>query len=76
MPEANSTDTPLYIFLSIAAIIFLILVISKLYLSIKEFFLELRYINCELHRATDSERSYWLRRRKRLWLSLIPFVRY
>lgn len=37
---------------------------------------ELRYLNIEIGRTEGEERRYYLRRRRRLWLSLIPFVRY
>ena len=40
------------------------------------FIRELRYINTEIARTTGEQRQYWLRLRRRLWLSLIPFVRY
>lgn len=41
-----------------------------------EFMSEMRYLNDEIIRVSDSERAVWKRRRRRLWLSLIPFVRY
>ena len=37
---------------------------------------ELRYLNREIRRTVGDERRYWIRRRRRLWLSLIPFVKY
>ena len=37
---------------------------------------ELRYLNMEIERAKGVERSYWLRRKRKLWRSLIPFVEY
>ena len=37
---------------------------------------ELRYINSEISRTTGRERAHWERRKKRLLLSLIPFVGY
>lgn len=37
---------------------------------------ELRQLNSEIRRTTGSERRYWIRRRRRLWLSLLPFVKY
>ena len=34
---------------------------------------ELRYINMEIHRTTGAERESWIRRKKRLWRSQLPF---
>lgn len=38
---------------------------------------ELRHLNLRIEQArSERERQHYLRRRRRLWLSLIPFVRY
>lgn len=37
---------------------------------------ELKYLNDEIGRNSGRERERWIRRRRRLWLSLIPFVKY
>lgn len=38
---------------------------------------ELRHVNLRIEQArSERERQHYLRRRRRLWLSLIPFVRY
>lgn len=37
---------------------------------------ELRYLNNEIGRTGGSAQRYWRRQRRRLWLSVIPFVRY
>ena len=37
---------------------------------------ELRRLNNEVSRTYGAERGYWVRRRRRLWLSLLPFVKY
>lgn len=36
---------------------------------------ELKYINMEIRRSSDRERKYWVRKRRKLLLSLIPFVK-
>ena len=43
---------------------------------ITAFMRELKYVNDEIGRNTGRERQRWIRRRRRLWLSLIPFVKY
>ena len=41
-----------------------------------DFRFELRNINDEINRNEGEERKYWIARRRRLWLSLIPFIRW
>ncbi len=41
-----------------------------------DFLFELRNVNDEINRNEGRERKYWTSRRRRLWLSLIPFVRW
>lgn len=43
---------------------------------LQEFRFEIRNINDEINRNEGEERKYWIARRRRLWLSLIPFVRW
>lgn len=37
---------------------------------------ELKFINIEISRNSGREQQRWLRRRRRLFLSVIPFVKY
>ena len=75
MPE-RFTEAELYSLCNI--IIFLILfgLLIKALLVLKDFSQELKYLNCEIRRSTGEERKYWIRQRRRLWLSLLPFVEY
>ena len=75
MPE-NNPDTELYWLIGIVAAFFLIIVLFGLVTFINDFSSELRYLNSEIGRTTGAERRYWIRQRRRLWLSLIPFVKY
>ncbi len=44
---------------------------------INDFLDELKYLNIEIRRARGKKRQFYLRRRRRLWLSLIiPFIKY
>ena len=43
---------------------------------ITDFSAELRILNIEIKRSEGEEREYYLHQRRRLWLSLIPFVKY
>ena len=75
MPE-NNPDTELYWLVGIVAVFFLILLLFGLVSFINDFSQELRYLNSEIRRTDGAERRHWIRQRRRLWLSLIPFVRY
>ena len=75
MPE-NSPDTGLYWLVGIVAVFFLILLLFGLVSFINDFSSELRYLNNEIRRTDGAERRHWIRQRRRLWLSLIPFVKY
>jgi len=40
-----------------------------------DFSKELRYINGEIKRTHGSERRYWMKERRKLWLSIFPFIK-
>lgn len=75
MSNSENINTGLYLIIGLIAIIILLAFIVWLALFIKEFKKNLQYINMEIERSDGSERRYWLRQRRRLWLSLIPFVK-
>ena len=62
----------------IAAVVLLLLfvILIGLIQFYSEFVAELQYLNSEIERTDGDERAYWLSRRRRLWLSLLPFVKY
>lgn len=62
----------------IAAVVLLLLfvILIGLIQFYNEFITELQYLNNEIERTDGEERAYWLSRRRRLWLSLLPFVKY
>jgi len=68
----NSDTLLLLVFAILASPIILVLIGIR----INGFIQELRYLNTEIARTTGEQRRRWLRCRRRLWLSLIPFVRY
>lgn len=76
MPEVNNLDNEFWILVGIIAIPILLGLLVGLCLFINDFSSELRYINCEIHRTSGLERRYWIRKRRKLWLFLIPFVKY
>lgn len=72
----NDNDTILYLLVGVVAVGFLILLLFGLVQFINDFTRELKYVNNEIGRTYGREKRYWLARRKRLWLSLIPFIKY
>lgn len=76
MPQANNPETELYWLIGIIAAFFLFLFIFGLVSFFNDFSQELQYLNMEIGRTEGAERRYYIRQRRRLWLSLIPFVKY
>ena len=71
MPN-HQTDILIYIIIGI----FLVILSVALILFFVDFFHKLRYLNKEIQCTYGAERAQWIRRRRRLWLSLLPFVKY
>lgn len=69
-------DKALYAFVNAAVALLLLLLLAVLVSFLHNFFGELKYLNYEIKRTDGSERRYWVRKRKQLWLSLLPFVKY
>lgn len=71
------SQSPLLVFCVILiASFFLLFFIYTFVTRFHDFRRELLFLNTEIGRTTDSERAYWIRRKKHLWLSLIPFYPY
>lgn len=71
-PELETiTNTLLVIVIGIFVIVLLVGVTMK----INHFSRDLNHINTEIARTNGSEREYWKREKRRLWLSLLPFYR-
>ena len=59
--------------LLLIVLFFLALLSIRFIMFVRAFGKDLRTVNEEINRASPSERPRWLRARRRLWLSLIPF---
>ena len=68
-------DPIIILLLAIIIAFFAVLLLVGLTMKIKEFSLELKYINMEIGRTTGAEQRRWKREKRRLWLSLLPFYR-
>lgn len=67
-------DVVTTIFVLIAAFL-AILLAAGLGMKLGTFFRDRKYMNMEIRRTTGEEQQYWKRKRRRLWLSLLPFYR-
>ena len=72
MPDLQTI--PIYIYIIIGLLSLFIL--GVLILRLAEFIRELQYLNKEIACNSGAERTYWVQQRRRLWLSLLPFVKY
>ena len=76
MIEESNFEPGLWILIGVVAIIFLLAVVVGLCAFFSNFSSELKYLNIEIRRTSGSERRHYIRKRRRLWLSLLPFVKY
>ena len=72
----NDINNNIWIFIFILGIPLILLLIGVIVIQMRDFFQELKYLNTEVNRTDGNERKQWIRQRRRLWLSLIPFIKY
>ena len=66
----------MYIFVIVFLMFLGFVTITSFARRLLDFETELRYLKREIERAIGREKKYWIRRRRKLWLSLLPFVKY
>jgi|GEM_PF-2536565 len=69
-------DTLFYLAAAIFALIIIVAILISFVQWIIGFRTEYRYIKNEINRTYGREKKYWIRQKRRLILSVIPFVRY
>lgn len=72
--ESAKRDT--YVLIGVMAVLVVILLIIFFVNWLSEFEQELKYINNEINRTEGREKKHWQKQRRRLFLSIIPFIRY
>ena len=72
----DKADSFVNFLICVIVVFFLVLLMARLAVVLNDFKRELRLLNNEIMRTRGEERKYWLRRRRRLWFSLLPFVKY
>lgn len=58
------------------AVLVIALLIALFFPWLNWFYRELKYIKEEIKRNVGREKQRWIRRKRRLWLSILPFVKY
>ena len=72
----NEIDAETRLLIGILITFFLALLLVKLVLFFDGFVKELKYVNTEIKRSEGSEKRRWIRQRRRLFLSIFPFINY
>lgn len=72
MVTGSMIDVLIGIAIAVAVILFMALFVPWL----RDFRRELRYINMEIKRNEGREREHWIKRKKRLKRSILPFFHY
>lgn len=62
--------------LAVAAVLILVFILAVFIPWLQDFRRELRYLNSEISRTEGREQQHWIKRKKRLIRSILPFCRY
>lgn len=76
MDPNQTNDTALWIIFATLGVLILIGLLFAFASWLKAFQKELRYINTEIGRTHGKERERWIRQKRRLFLSILPFIKY
>lgn len=76
LTQINETDAGLILLVGIVVTIILVCLLAGSARFLHHFSKELQYLNMEIKRTDGEERRYYLCQRRRLWLSLLPFMKY
>ena len=66
----------IYWLIALLVLLLVPLVTVSLVVFFRDFTRQLTYLNSEIERSEGRQRQHWIRRRRRLWLSLLPFIKY
>ncbi|MBR0447629.1 MAG: hypothetical protein IIX28_04100 [Clostridia bacterium] len=74
--NVDSTASWIYLGLGIFAIVAIIFVVAVFIPWLQDFRRELRYLNIEISRTQGREKLHWVKRKKKLIRSILPFFHY
>ena len=72
----GNQDVGTEILVAMAIIVVLFVLVYVLARFVTDFSRELRILNVEIERTEGEEREHYIRQRRKLWLSLLPFIHY
>ena len=72
----NNANSIVIFAIAVVVLLILFVILIGLIQFYNEFITELQYLSSEIERTDGEERAYWISQRRRLWLSLLPFVKY
>ncbi len=75
MPQ-SSNDFLFYLAIAVISVFVIGILLFELVSFFSKFSQELKFIKSELKRTDGAEHRYWKKQKRKLWLSLIPFVNY
>ena len=61
------------VFIGLPVLMFALVAFVQAYMKFRR---ELDYINAEISRTSGREKKSWMKKRRRLWLSWLPFFKY
>ena len=76
MYDLPASKTDMCLLIGVTTLMVGFLLVSACVSFFQDFSTELKYLNNEIRRTDGAERRYWIKRKRKLWLSLIPFVKY
>ncbi len=72
----SGNDFSVYVLLAMCIVIFLPIVFVGFLRWLLYFRRELHYLQDEIHRTQGRRQKYWIQKRRKLWLSILPFIKY
>jgi len=69
-------DAYVWLIVGLCALFIVVLLSYKFFTWMKWVSREVRYLNREIRRAPQAEKKHWIRRKRRLVWSWLPFVKY
>lgn len=72
IPE-QQTDPTVTIMITVIAIFFAIVFLVYFTATYTKYSQEMKYIESEIRRSEGSEKKYWIKKKRQLWKSFLPF---
>lgn len=74
--KINYNDVVIWVILALFYFLILLILFIAFVSWVIKFSQELNYLKSEISRTHGEEKKYWINKKRRLWLSIIPFFKY